>query len=150
METMEVEILLVEDNPIEAEFTTRALKKYNLVKKLEWVKDGEEALDFIFAKGKYSDRSIEDAPKVILLDMHLPKIDGLEVLERIKSDARTQSIPVVVLTSSPEEHRIVTSYNLGVNGYVLKPVDFDKYVDAVKEIGLVFSGRIHNADFYMT
>jgi len=147
MDLNEVEILLIEDNPNEAEFTIRALKRYNLVNKLVWVKDGEEALDFIFAQGQYSGRSIEDVPKVILLDMHLPKIDGLEVLERIKSDTRTQSIPVVVLSSSPEEHRIVTSYNLGVNGYVLKPVDFDKYVDAVKEIGLVFSGRIHSADF---
>ena len=146
MDLNEVEILLIEDNPNEAEFTTRALKKYNLVNKLVWVKDGEEALDFIFAQGQYSGRSIEDVPKVILLDMHLPKIDGLEVLERIKSDTRTQSIPVVVLSSSPEEHRIVTSFNLGVNGYVLKPIDFDKYIDAVKEIGLAFSGCIKSTD----
>ena len=146
MDLNEVEILLIEDNPNEAEFTIRALKRYNLVNKLVWVKDGEEALDFIFAQGQYSGRSIEDVPKVILLDMHLPKIDGLEVLERIKSDTRTQSIPVVVLSSSPEEHRIVTSYNLGVNGYVLKPVNFDEYVDAVKEIGLCFSGCIKSTD----
>ena len=146
METNEVEILLIEDNPIEAEFTKRALKKYNLVDKLVWLKDGEEALDFIFAQGQYSGRSIEDVPKVILLDMHLPKIDGLEVLERIKSDTRTQSIPVVVFSSSPEERRIVMSYNLGVNGYVLKPIDFDKYLDAVKEIGLSFSGCIKSTD----
>ena len=146
MDLNEVEILLIEDNPNEAEFTIRALKEYNLVNKLVWLKDGEEALDFIFAQGQYSGRSIEDVPKVILLDMHLPKIDGLEVLERIKSDTRTQSIPVVVLSSSPEEHRIVTSYNLGVNGYVLKPIDFDKYIDAVKEIGLCFSGCIKSTD----
>ena len=146
MDLNEVEILLIEDNPNEAEFTIRALKRYNLVNKLVWVKDGEEALDFIFAQGQYSGRSIEDVPKVILLDMHLPKIDGLEVLERIKSDTRTQSIPVVVLSSSPEEHRIVTSYNLGVNGYILKPIDFDKYLDVVKEIGLSFSGCIKSTD----
>jgi two-component system response regulator len=141
-----VEILLVEDNPNDAELAIRALKKYNLVDKLLWVKDGQEALDFIFAQGQYSGRSIEDAPKVILLDMHLPKIDGLEVLERIKSDTRTVSIPVVVLSASPEEHRIAMSYNLGVNGYVLKPVDFDEYADAVKEIGLCFSGRIKSVE----
>ncbi len=141
-----VEILLVEDNPNDAELTIRALKKYNLVDKLLWVKDGQEALDFIFAQGQYSGRSIEDAPKVILLDMHLPKIDGIEVLEMIKADTRTQSIPVVVLSSSPEEHRIVMSYTLGVNGYVLKPVDFDKYADVVKEIGLCFSGRIKSVE----
>jgi len=141
-----VEILLVEDNPNDAELAIRALKKYNLVDKLLWVKDGQEALDFIFAQGQYSGRSIEDAPKVILLDMHLPKIDGLEVLEKIKSNIRTESIPVVVLTSSSEEHRIVMSYNLGVNGYVLKPIDFDKYADVVKEIGLCFSGRIKSVE----
>jgi len=141
-----VEILLVEDNPNDAELVIRALKQYNLVNKLVWVKDGQEALNFIFAQGQYSGRSIEDTPKVILLDMHLPKIDGLEVLEKIKSDKRTQSIPVVVLSGSPEEHRIVMSYNLGVNGYVLKPVGFDKYADAVKEIGLCFSGRIKSIE----
>src|SRR4030043_1322691 len=146
MDLNEIEILLIEDNPNEAEFTIRALKEYNLVNKLVWLKDGEEALDFIFAQGQYVGRSIEDAPKVILLDMHLPKIDGLEVLERIKSDARTQSIPVVVFSSSQEELRILMSYNLGVNGYILKPIDFDKYLDVVKEIGLSFSGCIKSTD----
>jgi len=139
----EIKILLIEDNPNQAHFMIRALKKYNLADKLVWVTDGEEALDYIFAQGKYSDRSIEDTPNVILLDMHLPKIDGLEVLERIKSDTRTQSIPVIVLSSSPEEQRIAKSYKLSVNGYVLKPKDSYKYVDTIKEIGLCFFGLCH-------
>lgn len=146
MDLNEVEIILIEDNPYDAELAIRTLKQYNLVDKLVWLKDGVDALDFIFAQGRYSGRSIEDVPKVILLDMHLPKIDGLEVLEKIKSDMRTRNIPVVVLTSSPEERRIVSSYNLGVNGYVIKPVDSNKFVDAVREIGIFFSGRIKSAD----
>lgn len=131
----EVEILLIEDTPNDAELVIRALEQYNLVNKLVWLKDGVEALDFIFAQGQYSGRSIEDAPKVISLDMHLPKIDGLEVLEKVKSDKRTRTIPIVVLTSSSEERDIVTSYTHGVNSYILKPVDFDKFIDAVKEVG---------------
>jgi two-component system response regulator len=132
----EVEIVLVEDNPNDAELAMRALKEYNLANKLMWLKDGVEALDFIFAQGQYADRSIEDVPKVVLLDLKLPRVDGLEVLEKVKSDTRTKSIPVVVLTSSSEERDIIASYNLGVNSYVIKPVDFDKFVDAAKEIGL--------------
>jgi two-component system response regulator len=136
MKSREVEIVLVEDNPNDAELAMRALKGYNLANKLMWLKDGVEALDFIFAQGQYADQSIEDVPKVVLLDLKLPRIGGLEVLEKVKSDTRTKSIPVVVLTSSSEERDIIASYNLGVNSYVIKPVDFDKYVDAIKEVGL--------------
>lgn len=136
MTSKQVEIVLVEDNPHDAELALRALKTYNLANNLIWLQDGVEALDFIFAQGQYSDRSIEDVPKVVLLDLKLPRINGLEVLEKVKSDLRTKSIPVVVLTSSSEERDIVTSYNLGVNSYIIKPVDFDKFVEAAKEIGL--------------
>jgi CheY-like chemotaxis protein len=136
MGSNEVEILLVEDNPNDAELAIRALKTHNLANKLVWLKDGVEALDFIFAQGQYADRSINDVPKVVLLDLKLPRVGGLEVLEKVKSDKRTKTIPVVVLTSSSEERDIVTSYNLGVNSYILKPVDFDKFSDAVKEVGL--------------
>jgi CheY-like chemotaxis protein len=136
MTSKQVEIVLVEDNPHDAELALRALKTYNLANNLIWLKDGVEALDFIFAQGQYSDRSIEDVPKVVLLDLKLPRVNGLEVLEKVKSDLRTKSIPVVVLTSSSEERDIVTSYNLGVNSYIIKPVDFDKFVEAAKEVGL--------------
>ena len=135
MTSKQVEIVLVEDNPHDAELALRALKTYNLANDLIWLQDGVEALDFIFAQGQYSNRSIEDVPKVILLDLKLPRVNGLEVLEKVKSDVRTKSIPVVVLTSSSEERDIVTSYNLGVNSYIIKPVDFDKFVEAAKEIG---------------
>ena len=132
----EVEILLVEDNPTDAELAIRALKKSNLANKLVWVKDGAEALDFIFAGGVYSGRQVTNGPKVILLDLRLPKVDGMEVLRRIKNDERTRTIPVVVLTSSKEEIDIVESYKLGVNSYVVKPLDFDKFVEAVSQLGL--------------
>ena len=136
MESKEIEIVLVEDNPHDAELTQRALKTHNLANKLIWLKDGIEALDFIFAKGPYTGRLIDSPPKVVLLDLKLPKIDGLEVLQRVKSDQRTRTIPVVVLTSSSEERDIITSYNFGVNSYILKPVDFDKFIDAMREVGL--------------
>jgi two-component system response regulator len=136
MSLNEVEIVLVEDNPNDAELAIRALKEYNFANKLMWLKDGVEALDFIFAQGQYADRSVVEVPKVVLLDLKLPLVDGLEVLEKVKSDTRTKNIPVVVLTSSSEERDIIASYNLGVNSYVIKPVDFDKFVDAVKEVGL--------------
>jgi CheY-like chemotaxis protein len=136
MGTNEVEILLVEDNPSDAELAIRALKSHNLMNKLVWLKDGVEALDFIFAQGQYANRSMEDVPKVVLLDLKLPRVNGLEVLEKVKADKRTRTIPIVVLTSSSEERDIVTSYNLGVNSYILKPVDFDKFIDAVQEVGL--------------
>ena len=131
-----VEILLVEDNPNDAELTMRALNKHNIANKVFVVRDGAEALDYIFADGNYSDRKIEDVPKVVFLDLKLPKVDGLEVLRKIKSDERTKTIPVVMLTSSREEQDIVRSYKLGVNSYIVKPVDFDKFVDAVSELGL--------------
>ena len=132
----EVEILLVEDNPSDAELTIRALKKHHLANNLVHLKDGAEAIDFIFAKGKYSERNIQNGPKVVLLDLKLPKIEGLEVLRRIKSDERTKVVPVVVLTSSKEEQDVVRSYQFGANSYIMKPVDFDKFLHAVSELGL--------------
>jgi CheY-like chemotaxis protein len=135
-EMKEVEILLVEDNHSDAELAIRALKKNNFANKLEWVKDGAEALDFIFSTGVYSDRTLLDKPKVILLDLRLPKVDGMEVLRRIKEDPRTKSIPVVVLTSSKEDRDIAESYELGVNSFISKPVEFDEFAKTVAELGL--------------
>ncbi len=132
----EIEILLVEDNPNDVEMTLRALKKHNLANKVHVVKDGAEALDFIFTKGTYENRNANDNPNLILLDLKLPKVDGLEVLRQIKSDERTKTIPIVVLTSSREEQDMSESYKLGVNSYIVKPVDFDKFLDAVGEHGL--------------
>ena len=131
-----VEILLVEDNPHDVELTLRALKKHNLANKVHVVKDGAEALDYIFATGIYAERNIHDHPRVILLDLKLPKVDGMEILRRIRADERTKTIPVVVLTSSQEERDIVESYKLGVNSYIVKPVDFDKFLSTVQELGL--------------
>lgn len=128
--------MIVEDNPNDAEMALRALKKNNLTNQVLVVGDGEEALDFLFAKGKFSNRNRATRPKIVLLDLKLPKIDGLEVLREIKSNPSTKMIPVIVLTSSKEESDIVESYMLGVNSYIVKPVDFDKFVDAVREIGL--------------
>jgi Response regulators consisting of a CheY-like receiver domain and a winged-helix DNA-binding domain len=133
----EVEILLVEDNETDAELTIRALKRKNLANKLVWAKDGAEALDFIFGTGKYSERDMEKGlPRLILLDLRMPKVDGLEVLQTIKADERTKMIPVVVLTSSKEDRDIVESYELGVNSYVSKPVEFDEFREAVSTLGL--------------
>ncbi|OHB74299.1 MAG: two-component system response regulator [Planctomycetes bacterium RBG_16_59_8] len=130
-----VEILLVEDNPSDAELTIRALKKHNLANNLIHVKDGAEALDFIFAEGAFAGRRVENGPKVILLDLKLPKVDGLEVLRKVRADGRTKSFPVVVLTSSKEERDIVESYRLGVNSYIVKPVEFEGFVKAVSDLG---------------
>jgi CheY-like chemotaxis protein len=136
MDINEVEILLVEDNPNDVELTLRALKKHNLANRVFVTKDGAEALEFIFTTGPYAHRKIENSPKLVLLDLKLPKVDGLEVLHRIKSDERTKVTPVVVLTSSKEERDIVESYKLGVNSYIVKPVDFEKFLQAVLELGL--------------
>jgi len=132
----EVEILLVEDNPSDAELALRALKKNNLANNVIRACDGEEALDFIFARGQFKERKRENGPKVILLDLKLPKIDGLEVLRIIKADPVTKIIPVVVLTSSKEEKDMIESYRLGVNSYIVKPVDFDQFTNSVRDIGL--------------
>jgi two-component system response regulator len=132
----EVEILLVEDNPSDAELAIIALKKNNLANNVIRVCDGEEALDFIFARGQFKERKRENGPKVILLDLKLPKIDGLEVLRIIKADPVTKIIPVVILTSSTEEKDMIEGYRLGVNSYIVKPVDFDKFADSVRDIGL--------------
>ena len=131
----EVEILLVEDNPNDAELAMRALKKNKLANKLLWVKDGAEALDFIFATGNYSSRSVVNGPKVILLDLRLPKVDGMEVLRRVKGDERTRAIPVVVLTSSKEDRDVVESYQIGVNSFISKPVEFESFAKTVSELG---------------
>jgi len=131
----DVEILLVEDNPNDVELTLHALKKNNLCNAIHIVRDGEEALDFIFCRNQYADRSQGKPPKVILLDLKLPKVDGLEVLKEIKSNEKTKEIPVVILTSSREEQDIIESYALGVNSYIVKPVDFQQFTEAVQKLG---------------
>jgi len=132
----EVEILLVEDNPNDAELVTRVFKEKNLANNLYWVKDGEEALEYIFCTGKYANRDMGAPPKVILLDLKLPKINGLEVLAKIKADERTKTIPVVVVTSSQENSDLTASYAFGVNSYIVKPVDFEHFVAALSSVGL--------------
>jgi two-component system, response regulator len=131
-----VEILLVEDNPSDIELTLHAFSKHKLTNRIHVVRDGAEALDFIFGTGAYAGRDVADRPKVILLDIKLPKVDGLEVLRRIKDDPRTRTIPVVLLTSSREERDIIDGYNLGGNSYIVKPVEFDQFTDAVRELGM--------------
>jgi two-component system, response regulator len=132
----EVEILLVEDNPYDAELTLRALKRSNLANDVLLVDDGAKALDYVFGAGDYAGRDPEQRPKLMLLDLKLPKVDGLEVLRRIKADQRTRTIPVVVLTSSREERDVVASYQYGVNSYIVKPVEFENFVMAVSQLGL--------------
>jgi CheY-like chemotaxis protein len=132
----EIDILLVEDNPNDAELAIRAFRKNKLANNVIRVCDGEEALDYIFARGSFNYRDRLNIPKLILLDLKLPKVDGLEVLKIIKADAVTKLIPVVVVTSSHEENDMVESYRLGVNSYIVKPVDFDKFISSVRDIGL--------------
>ncbi len=134
--TSAVEILLVEDNPQDLELTLRALKKANLANRIHVARDGAEALEFIFCEGPHATRRIDEVPKVIFLDLKLPKVDGLEVLQRVKSDPRTKNIPVTILTSSKEQRDIVESYNLGVNSYIVKPVNFEGFSTAVQNLGL--------------
>ena len=135
-QTSSVEILLVEDNAQDLELTQRALRKANLANFIHVVRDGAEALEFLFCEGTYAARKIEDHPKVILLDLKLPKLDGLQVLKRIKGDPRTRAIPVVVLTSSKEQNDVVESYHLGVNSYIVKPVNFERFAEAVQQLGM--------------
>jgi CheY-like chemotaxis protein len=131
-----VEILLVEDSPDDTELTLRALRKAGLSNRIEVARDGVEALDFIFCEGKHRDRRIEDVPRVILLDLKLPKVDGMEVLRRIKGDPRTRQVPVVVLTSSMDLKDVVGCYELGVNSYIVKPVNFERFSAAVQKLGM--------------
>ena len=131
-----VEILIVEDTPQDLDLALRALRKAKVTNRIHIARDGEEAIQFIFCEGPYSERKLENGPNVILLDLKLPKIDGLEVLKRIKSDPRTRAIPVVVLTSSKEQKDVVESYNLGVNSYIVKPVNFEQFSEAVQKLGM--------------
>jgi two-component system, response regulator len=132
----DVDILLVEDNPKDEELTLYALRKENLCNHIHVVRDGEEALDFLLCRGPYCDRTFDHPPKLVILDLKLPKVDGLEVLRALKSDIHTQAIPIVVLTSSKEDRDLVDSYKLGVNSYIQKPVDFNQFRETVKQLGL--------------
>ncbi|MDD3568094.1 MAG: response regulator [Bacteroidales bacterium] len=132
----DVEILLVEDNPADVELTLRALKKNSIANRVQVAEDGEVVLNFLFGHGEFSSRNTDNKPKVVLLDLNLPKVDGLEVLRTIKSNPKTQAIPVVVLTTSKQETDIIESYRLGANSYIVKPVDFEKFVDSVRELGM--------------
>jgi CheY-like chemotaxis protein len=141
-----VEILLVEDNPNDVELTLHALRTSRLANDIKVVRDGEEALDFIMCRGTYAERDINSGPRVILLDLKLPKVDGIEVLRQTKADPRTKMIPIVILTSSNEDKDIVESYQLGVNSYMQKPVDFQQFTEAVHQLGLywlVYNQPLH-------
>lgn len=135
-ESTAVEILVVEDDPQDLELMLRALRKAKISNRIQVARDGAEALEFVFCKGAHANRTMDNTPKVVLLDLKLPKVDGLEVLEKIKGDSRTKSIPVVVLTSSKEQRDVIESYRLGVNSYLVKPVNFDGFTAAVEELGL--------------
>jgi two-component system, response regulator len=131
-----VDILMVEDNPNDEELTLHELRKYHLANRIHVVRDGQEALDYVFCTGRYANRQITDQPSVILLDIKLPYVDGLEVLRRVKQDERTRTVPVVMLTSSREERDLVESYRLGVNSYIVKPVDFDQFKESARTLGM--------------
>jgi len=132
----EIEILLVEDNPDDLEMSLHALRKAKIANRVQVARDGQEALDFIFCEGDFADRTMDHGPRVILLDLKLPKVDGLEVLKRIKSDPLTRKIPVVILTSSKEQNDVIESYDLGTNSYIVKPVSLDQFVAAVQNMGM--------------
>jgi len=134
--TAGIEILLADDSTADVELTIRALRRHKLANNIQVAEDGQEALDFVFCRGAHVGRSFADAPKVILLDLKMPKVDGIEVLRAIRSDPRTRAIPVVILTSSKEQRDIVEGYKLGVNAYIQKPVDFDEFRKVVEQIGM--------------
>ena len=136
MNSDELDILLVEDNQDDMDLALHALRREKLANNIFIARDGEEALDFIFCRGAFTHRSFERPPKLVLLDLKLPKIDGMEVLKQIKSDARTKTIPVVIMTSSKEERDLAAGYNLGANSYIQKPVDFEQFRETVKSVGL--------------
>jgi two-component system, response regulator len=131
-----VEILLVDDSPEDVELTIRALRRHKIANDIEVVEDGAEALDFLFCRGAYKERKFPHPPKLILLDLKLPKVDGLEVLRAMRADDRTKTIPVVILTSSKEQRDLIAGYNLGVNAFVQKPVDFEQFGEAIRHIGM--------------
>ncbi len=136
MDNNHVEILLVEDNPSDVKMTLHAFKKHNLTNRIHVARDGAEALEFIFCTGPHAHRKVQNGPKVVLLDLKLPKVDGLEVLRRVKADPRTSKIPVVVITTSHEDKDVQEAYKLGVNSYIVKPVDFDQFVEASRALGM--------------
>ncbi len=136
MPSTAVEILLVDDSPEDTELTLYALRRENLANQIQVVRDGEEALDFLFCQGEFADRAPNQQPRLVLLDLKLPKVDGIEVLRQLKHDPRTKAIPIVILTSSREERDLINGYQLGANSYIQKPVDFDKFRDLVRQLGL--------------
>jgi two-component system, response regulator len=136
MNSEELDILLVEDNQDDVDLALHALRREKIANSIFVVRDGEEALDFLFCRGKYAERSFDHPPKLVLLDLKLPKVNGMEVLQQIKTDPRTRTIPVVMMTSSREERDLVSGYSLGVNSYIQKPVDFDQFRETVKTVGL--------------
>jgi two-component system response regulator len=136
MNMEDLDILLVEDNQDDMDLALHALKREKLANHIFVARDGEEALDFLFCRGQFAQRSFEKPPKLVLLDLKLPKVDGMEVLEQVKTDARTKNIPIVIMTSSREERDLVSGYNLGANSYIQKPVDFDQFRETVKSVGL--------------
>jgi two-component system response regulator len=132
----EIDILLIEDNPRDVELTLRAFKKSNLTNRIHVIEDGAKALEYLFAEDKQNPGELTHTPRLILLDLKLPKVDGLEILRKLKADERTKMIPVVILTSSQQEQDMITSYKLGVNSYIIKPIDFNKFVESVETLGL--------------